>query len=258
MVSTTFRTLPATHRKLKTFQCVAAMGTPFTGWIPFVDLDKGTPILGCFVLQLPDDFTPARITDSLCEFRVFDHVLDLQTFHADKLVFLNQFCGQFVLEVLATVSNFGVNSGNLQFCLSEISGAFLLPAKTTLVLCQLRFVLVGVFGISRLCAIGSNNAVFDPKNDTDGATGDRQGIKFCLTKHRDKVPTCTVFGDSHSGWFVGNILAPTDIQWFFVLGEREFSIVPLESRAGVLSALSGSFFLESWIFRPTIPEVFET
>ncbi len=49
----------------------------FGGWIPLVNLDKGTPIPLCFVFQLPDKFTPTHIRDGFCQAVVFDHILDV-------------------------------------------------------------------------------------------------------------------------------------------------------------------------------------
>ena len=88
---------------------------------------------------MPDDLTPSGNANGFCELRFFNPALYLQTFQTHQLVFLNHFCALVVLEVFATVSNCGVNSGNLQCCLEEIRRALLL-----------RLVFVGVFRISTL------------------------------------------------------------------------------------------------------------
>ena len=252
-----FRTLPATHRKVEPFQCVATTGASLTGWIPLVYFDKTAPIPCCLVFQLPDDLTPAAIADSLCELWIFDHVLDLQTFHTNELVFLYQLCGQFVLKILTTVSNFGVNFGNFQFCFSKICRAFLLLTQTTLILCQLRFILIGVFGITGFNTFRGNNAVFNAKVNTDTVFRSRKAFYFLAAKQRNKVASGRVFRNSDSGWPVWNVSTPTDIQRFFVLGKSQLSIVPFESGTGVFSTLVSTLLFESRVICPTFPEVLE-
>ncbi len=76
----------------------------FGGRIELVNLDKGTCIPLCFVLQLPDELTPTDVRDGFSQAMVFDHILDLQTLDADHLVFADQLCRELVLIVTASVA----------------------------------------------------------------------------------------------------------------------------------------------------------
>ena len=95
----------------------------FGGGIPLVDLDQVPPIPCCFVFQLGHKLTPTHITDRFCQTVIFDHVLDLQTLHADRLVFTDQACRELMQEVTASLSNTGMDSATFVRALAR----FLLP-----------------------------------------------------------------------------------------------------------------------------------
>src|SRR2546426_8695622 len=82
---------------------MATVKAAFGGRIPLVNLDKGSSIPCCFVLQLPDKLTPTDIGDSLSQAVVCDHVLDLQTLDTDDLVFAYDVSRELVLRVAASI-----------------------------------------------------------------------------------------------------------------------------------------------------------
>ena len=168
MHSSTLRTRPATHRKVEAFQCVATLGAPFSRWIPFVDADQRSTIPVCLVLKLSYKLPPTNVAYGFGQLGVFDHVLDLKRLGTDYLVFVDQ-CGcQLMQEVLATVCNFGVNSGHLQFCFLEVCRTFLFLAQTTLVLRQLSLILVGISWVAGFPTVRSDNGILDAKINSHG------------------------------------------------------------------------------------------
>ncbi len=115
---------------------------PFGGWVPLVNLDEGTPIPLCFVFQLPDKLTPSHITNGFCQAMVFDHILDVQTLDADRLVFTDNASREFVLIITPSVTHTSMYSSDLETGLIPVLGAFFLLGKATLGLRQLLFILV--------------------------------------------------------------------------------------------------------------------
>ena len=258
MHSSTLRTLPATHRKVDAFQCIAAFGAPFGRWIPFVDADQSSTIPVCFVLKLSHQFTPTNIAYGFGKLGVLNHVLHLKRLDTDYLVFVDQ-CGcQLVQEVLATVCNFGVNSGHLQFCFLEICRTFLLLAQTTLVLCQPYLIFVGMSWVAGFPASRGGNGILNTKINSDCARRNRQLFNIGIAKQGDKVTTGAIFGDCHGCWLVWDFPAPANIQRLLVLCQRQLTIDPPESGASVFSTLNSAFLLECRVFCPAIPKVFKS
>src|SRR6266566_6558844 len=99
--------------------------TAFGGWVPFVNLDQGTPIPLCFVFQLGHKVTPSDVADGSGKGVVLDHVLDLQALDADRLVFTNDASREFVLIVPSPISNLGMNTGNFFANLGSVTARLL-------------------------------------------------------------------------------------------------------------------------------------
>jgi hypothetical protein len=88
--------------------------TPLRGWIPLVNLDKGSPIPCGFVLQLAGEFTPSHIANTRSQGVVLDHVLDGQTLDADHLVLVNNTGREFLLIIPPSISNLGMDLSNFE------------------------------------------------------------------------------------------------------------------------------------------------
>ncbi len=99
---------------------MSTVKTAFGGGIPLVDLDQVASIPFCFVGQKGHKFRPSNITDRFCKAMILDHVLDLQTLHADRLVFTDQTCRELMQEVTASISNAGMDLRNFYSCLGTV------------------------------------------------------------------------------------------------------------------------------------------
>ncbi len=62
----------------------------FGGRISLVDFDRVSPTPLCFVFQLGHKLTLTHVTHRFGKTVILDHVLDVQTFDADGLVFTDQ------------------------------------------------------------------------------------------------------------------------------------------------------------------------
>ena len=131
--------------------------TAFGGGVPLINLDECAPIPCCFVLQLPDKLTPTDIGDSLSQTGVFDHVLDLQTLDANRLVLTDQLCRELVLVVPSPIGDPSMDTGDFQTSFRAVLGAFVLLGKTTLCLRQLLFILLEELGIAGGLPIGGDD-----------------------------------------------------------------------------------------------------
>jgi hypothetical protein len=96
----------------------------FGGWIPFVNLDQGTPIPRCFVLKLSDQFRPPHVTDSLGQAVVFDHILDVQTLDTYDLVFAYDASRELVLIVPSPIGNLLMDASDLETSFATVLGTF--------------------------------------------------------------------------------------------------------------------------------------
>ena len=114
---------------------------PFGGWIPLVNLDDGSSIPLCFVLQLPAQFTPSYIRDGFSQAVVFDHILDLQTLEAYDLVFAYDASRELVLIVSSPVCNLLMDAGNIETGFCTVLEPLFLFCVAALCFCKLLFIL---------------------------------------------------------------------------------------------------------------------
>src|SRR5450759_3445517 len=141
---------PDTNIQRKGFQDMPTVKAAFGGGVPFVNLDQGSSIPLCFILQLPHELAPSHIGDGFGEAVVLHHVLDGQTLDAYDLVLAYDLCRELVLIITPSLGNTGVYSGNLLAGLVSILGAFALPGMLALRFRQLLF----IFGKEAGVAIG--------------------------------------------------------------------------------------------------------
>src|SRR5436305_14309732 len=112
-----------------------AIKAPFGTGVPLVNLDEGSSIPLCFVVQLSHKLTPSHIRDGLRETVVLDHILDRKALNTDHLVFVYQFGRELVLVVPPTVGNSFVDTSDLQTGLRTVLGAFVFLGMPPLCFC---------------------------------------------------------------------------------------------------------------------------
>src|SRR5947207_11742250 len=121
---------------------MSAVMAPFGGWIEFVDFDKNSTIPLRFVFELPNQFGPSYITDSLSKFVVLGHILDSQTLNAYHLVFMHNAGRELMLVVTPTVIDTGMHTGYFYSCFVSVFRALFLLRMPTLSFCQ-TFLILG-------------------------------------------------------------------------------------------------------------------
>src|SRR2546426_744504 len=136
---------------------MATVKAPFGRGVPLVNLDQCAPIPPSFVLQLAHQFTPTHVANGFGQAMVFDHVLDLQTLDANRLVLTDQLCRELVLIVAPSVTDTSMYSGNLTTGFVSVLGTFFLLGKTALSLCQLLLILLKELGIAGGLPIGGDD-----------------------------------------------------------------------------------------------------
>lgn len=84
---------------------MSTVKAPLGTRIELVNLDKRSSIPCRFVVQLTHELRPANVLYGFREFVVLEHVLDLQTFDAHHLVFVDNPGRKFVLIIPSAVCN---------------------------------------------------------------------------------------------------------------------------------------------------------
>lgn len=84
MVRPTLRTIPLSDAQRQPLNNVTTASTAFRTGKPLVHPHQGSTIPLAFVLQLPDQFPPASITDGVGELPVLDHVFHGQRLHGNR------------------------------------------------------------------------------------------------------------------------------------------------------------------------------
>ena len=121
------------------------------------DLRHQPPVPECLVLQLPDEFPPASVTDAQRQGAVLHHVARLEMLRADDLVFTHQGGGELLGEVLAPVDDACVNPGEFGFRSPVSRTASPAPGQPSL--CFAEFpqggtVVPGILYMTELLAVG--------------------------------------------------------------------------------------------------------
>ena len=198
MLDSTFRAGPVTDIKGKGVENMSTLKATLAGWVPLVNLDEGSTIPLCFVFQLGHKLTPSHIRDGFAELWILDHVLDRKALEADRLVFTDQACREFVKEVRTSVSNPSVNPGNVETGLVSILGTFFLFRVSSLGLCQLLFIFGEELGIANGLPVREHDKGFQPKVSSNGLLCCGQVGNVVFSQDAHKIAVCTVFGDGHA------------------------------------------------------------
>src|SRR2546425_7147171 len=176
---------------------MSTIETTLRGWVPLVNLDKGTSIPLRFVFELPHKLRPSDIRDGLSKAVVLDHVLDLQTLNAYDLVFTYDLGREFVLIVPSSISYPGMDTSNLELCLPTILATFFLLCMLSLSLCQFLFILDKELRITVSMSITGYHHRLQAQIKPYLLIDDRQMLDIFFNQNGDKVAISTIFGDSN-------------------------------------------------------------
>jgi len=187
---------------------------PFGGWIPLVNLDDGSSIPLCFVLQLPAQFTPSYIRDGFSQAVVFDHILDLQTLEAYDLVFAYDASRELVVIVSPSIGYLLMDARNLETGFYAVLGTFFLLGMTTLRFCQLLFILGEEFGVAIGVTIRGDDHRLQAQVKPNRRRCDFQWLDILFYQDGDKVALSFIFGDGDAAWLasVRQWAVPRDVK----------------------------------------------
>src|SRR5215467_3045397 len=126
--------------------CKASLATG----IPLVNLDKGAPIPGRFVVQLAHELPPADIMNRFRQRRMLDHRLYPQVLDAHRLVLTHDAGRELMGEITATVGHACMDASHVATRLGAVLGTELLLGETPLRFRQLLLVDPKAAGIADL------------------------------------------------------------------------------------------------------------
>ena len=212
---------------------------PLRRWVPLLNLDQGSPIPRCLVLKLAGKLTPTHIANTLSQGVVLEHVLDLQTLDADRLVLTNNASRELVLIVPSPVSNLSMDTSYFETGFRYVLTALLLLSKATLSLSQFLLVLTEVPWIDDMLPIGSDNHTLQAKIKPHLLLHDRQVLDILFDQDGDEVAVSSVLGNGNCRGIAsfGKWATPHNIQRCIHPGERESSSIPLEGGTYVSNGL---------------------
>ena len=213
--------------------------TPLRRWVPLLNLDQGSPIPRCLVLKLAGKLTPTHIANTLSQGVVLEHVLDLQTLDADRLVLTNNAGRELLLIISPPISYLGVCLSDLEPCLSTVLTPLLLFAEATGSLGQFLLIRACVPWIAHVFPIGSDNHTLQAKIKPHLLLHDRQVLDILFDQDGHEIAPCGVLGDGHGRGLAsfGKWATPHNIQRCIHPGERESSSIPLEGGTYVSNGL---------------------
>src|SRR6266567_1695186 len=148
MLDTTFGACPEADIKRQGVEDMTTIETTLRRRVELVDLHKGSPIPLCFVFELTDKLTPPNIRNSFSKFMVLYHILDLQALDTDNLVFAYDIGRELVLIITSSIGYPGMDTSNLELCLTTVLATFFLLGMLSLSMSQLLFIFGKELGIS--------------------------------------------------------------------------------------------------------------
>jgi hypothetical protein len=236
---------------------VLARATGLRRWVPPVNLDEGASVPGGFVLHLADELTPSHVSYRLRQRVVLDHVLDRQALHANHLVLVNDACAELVLVISSSIGNASMQTGNLASGLVPISGAFFLPGKPALRLCQPFLILGKIARVAHALPAGKHNHRRDAQVKPDHLGGCGKWLDLFFHQNGDKGAVGAILADGDRTGFgvFGKRAMPTDIQRLLHLRKSESLPIPREGIGGIGCRLLVLLFLESWVLSATCKEI---
>ena len=194
--STTMRTYPRAHGKvlhLRVLFTAARANLARRKELPHSDdhLSVALRLIG----ELPEEFTPCGVTDTLCHLMIFHHVLGREALHADDIVLPHDLSRELLLVVPPHVSNMLLKTSDPQASLLAVPASLLLSGKLPLKASELLLTLSEILGIFVFLSIAGDNEIFDAEVQTDGSPG---GLPEFL-RHVFTVDRYEVFPTGFSG-----------------------------------------------------------
>src|SRR5579885_2661649 len=132
MDSATFGTGPLPNIQRERVKEMPAGMTAFGTGIELVNRHDSAAIPGRFVLQLPDEFSPAHVGYRFCQAMMLHHVLHRQRLDTDHLVVADESRRQLVQKITASIGYAGMDTSHLTPRLLSILGTFVLARMGTL------------------------------------------------------------------------------------------------------------------------------
>lgn len=248
MLCATLGALPVADTQGQLVQPVATVAAGFAGRHESPDLVEHPAVPVSLIGQLANKLKPRTVRNSLRQFAVFYHSLNIQVFDHDQLVFLNQSGRRLVGPVETAVGDSRIYLRNCHSCPSSPVGAFLLAGQITLGLSQSAGEPLGQLRIVNGTAIAEGCEGSNPQVNADFAGRWWHGAVVFVDADADEVFPTGRFADGDCRWIGHESTGPSDIQ-SPQLGYRQAAItgIPLECRASVRGGLPMSALLEPWI-----------
>ncbi len=124
------------------------MGALFARWKEAVNLHDRPTLPRGFVLRLAKELAPAHVCDALGEMVVALHILHLQAFERQDLVFVHKTRRQLMQEVLAFIGHVSMETSRLLARLFAVLGTLLLASESSLRLREPLLISVEEVGIA--------------------------------------------------------------------------------------------------------------
>ena len=217
--STTMRTYPRAHGKvlhLRVLFTAARANLARRKELPHSDdhLSVALRLIG----ELPEEFTPCGVTDTLCHLMIFHHVLGREALHADDIVLPHDLSRELLLVVPPHVSDMLLKTSDPQASLLAVPASLLLSGKLPLKASELLLTLGEILGVFVFLSIAGDNEIFNTEVQTDGGScGFPEFLRDILA-----VDRYAVFAAGFSGYGSGGYSA------FYLL--RDFAFHTTELR----------------------------
>ena len=201
MDSSTMRTYPRAHGKvlhLGVLFSAARANLARRKELPHSDnyLSVALRLIG----ELPEEFTPCGVTDTLCHLMIFHHVLGREALHADDIVLPHDLSRELLLVVPPHVSDMLLKTSDPQASLLAVPASLLLSGKLPLKASQLLLTLSEILGIFVFLSIAGDNEIFDTEVQTNGCScGLPEFLRDVLTVDRDEVFATGFSGNGSRG-----------------------------------------------------------
>lgn len=257
MLTFAFGTLPATNVKAHAFRHIATAGAPLATGKEAVNLNQLLPSPTAFVFKHQHKAAETCVTDVLGQFTVSDHTPNVEVFDGNHIKPAHKVGSDFVQVVNTGVTQFLVNTGNLDALTVPASGAFGFPAQKTLGFRQFLFVGAREFQIRDALTITESGQSVNSQINPDGFTCLSEMLRSFIQHQRNVVAAGLCFTDSNSSGVARKGTRPADFQ-FTNLGQAQNPVPVFESRGSVFGTLLIPLTLELRVFGPTGKEVTES
>lgn len=198
-----------------------------------INLHDGSPVPLSLILQLSGQFVPTAVRNRSCKAMVLHHVLHGKSFHADDLVFVNQFSGRLMQVIRPDILDLLVDSRQLVTKFHNPLGLLiccLVPPVAQLPLDFLDLPLQRPIrlDVGILVTITIDYQRLDAEINADHLVGVRQCFDFLLDQQRAVVLSCLVLGDGAVRDFLFNFSVDYTLDAFFELRDGQLAVHQLD------------------------------